>query len=311
MEDSNSKEKKKLTSEQRAFYMCMTRLDKLEHDMTYNVMSNSETIKIKRNIDSIQQYLWELIYKYARSLAASSMKNYRCPNDYLSELTQSMAEMFYTKLPLYRPLENTPTTFFTPYFYEVIGKYKRNESQHFTASEANNVRKVRTAMKELEAKGLSYDYQVLATCTGLSVPVVRKTVDRMNTSIIANIDDLVDLQSKELNPEEAFIENEKKIAVNSEIERLLTPFEQCVFRRKFLTDDSKASTYKAVAEYFGKPEHEIKSLINHCKVKLANSPILQSYSKKKIDTDDCNLNTMSNATDLMEASLESSLLGLD
>lgn len=296
MDKKQTNEKKKLTTEQKEFYLIKTRLqqlDELERQRDLNLVELHEK-------NDLNTRLWEKMIRYARSLSATSTRGYALPNDYLDDLVQALALKFYINFPKYDPLVATPTTFFHFYFLEAIGEYKRNDSQNgLSANDANNIARIKRAIKQHELLGEAYDVSILSIDTGLSVKVVKKTLNLMNNALVANIDNMLDLKSTIPQPEEVALNNELNEELYSVIDSTLTAFEKKIFFSIVNLEGEKSRKYKEVAAIFNIPIHEVKALWNSIITRLANNPILKKYSPT-IDPDDLNLNTHTLASDMME-----------
>lgn len=305
--EQNDDKSLKLTSEQKFFALSIKFLNEFDEIEKTRELTWEETVKKNK----ITTALWNKIIRYARSLIASSMENYNKYNDYMSELTQSIAAVFFQYLPYYSPQKGAPSTFFKPYFLQEITKYKRNDSQHMTPSEAINVRKVRQAVNYHESKNEPYDYQIISLDTGLSVNVVKKTFERMSNSQMVSIDDILEVAAKTDTPEQNFLKEEAKNEIWDAVDRLLDEDEKIFLFTKLNLDEEKSLTYKALAEKLNLEIHEVKSKWSFIQTKLASDPVLQKLNPTLKEVKVMKLNTHTNASDTMADDLLSNFENMD
>lgn len=297
-EGNTVSEPKRLTNEQKFFYYLKNNLEKYEEIERKRALTYEET----KEMNCIKEALWGKIVRYARSLAATSMQGYAVSSGYMDDIIQSIALIFFANLPKYDPLKSTPTTFFHRYFQEAITNYKLKDSQHLTQNDATNIRKVRTAIQDHEKKGEPYNYAVISQDTALSIKVVKKTIKLMNTSMRANIDDMLELQAKELTPEQQYLENERNRELYDVLDKELSDFEKEFLFAKINFNGDKDATYKDLSEKFGMAVHDVKSTWNDILTRLAGNPRLQRLNPTLSD-DDLKLNTHTDASDIMEADI--------
>lgn len=285
----------KMTDEQKFFAVSIKFINEFDEIEKTRELTAIE----KAQRDKIYMALWNKIIRYARSLIASSLQNYIKYNDYMSEITQSIAAVFFSQLPYYDPRSTAPITYFTPYFLQEISKYKRNDSQHMTQNEANNTRKVRQAVRNHESRNEAYDYQIISVDTGLSINVVKKTFERMSNSHIANIDDMIDLVSNSDTPEQVLVKDETKTEIWNTIDRVLDEDEKIFLFTKLNLDEKKEKTYKALADTFNMEIHDVKAKWSNIQMKLASDPILQKMNPSFKEINSIKLNTHTSASDDM------------
>ena len=299
---NNKHGKRKLTQEQKDFCICKKILETLDQKEVTEGLTNED----KRTRDLVNTELWSKVVKYARSLAKQSLASYTKSIDYMDDVLQSMAMYFYTNLPNYDPTQSTPTTFFTPYFYEAITTYKRKESQHMTTNDAHNIGKVKKAINDHNSRNEGYTAQILAMDTGLSLKVVKNTIQRMQNSGMANIDDLINMKSDNLTPEEHFLEQEKKELLYNAVDSELSEDEkEFLYAKLNYSNGEKELTYTALAKMFKMEISAVKAKWNSIITKLSNNPDIKHF--RPSIKEDVTYSMMSDATDTMEEDLLSGI----
>ena len=104
-----------MTKEQAIFYVSLKKIEALE----------KQEPKDQKQIDQYKTYLWEVIYKFAKSEINSLMGEFTSKEE-REDVLQSVALIFFEKLPYYNPLQTTPTTYFVRFFKQEISKHIRS-----------------------------------------------------------------------------------------------------------------------------------------------------------------------------------------
>ena len=246
--------------------------------------------------------LWGDIVFYARSLITAKMATYRKPIDYRNYLEQECFTIFLEHLMDYDPKRTAPTTYFKPYFLQVISEYKHSNSQHMTANEAKNVAKIRQAIQMHEKKGENFDYKTLSIETELSERVVKRTIARMNTSIQANVEDEVIVSSAlDTQPEASYIRKEAEQLILDALDGTLTEREKCFYFDRVYNDgnDNRTMPFKLLAEKYGIQPHEAKAMWSSIVDRLYANPVLRRIIPK-IKADGLEIAIHTDATKAME-----------
>ena len=185
------------TKEQILFCAWLNSMKKLEM-----IPAEERTFKQNQEISDLKMKMWQTIVKYARSKLHQMMSSY--PHDATddSDIEQSMCVIFLEQLHNYDPLKTTPTTFFTPYFKQVISQHIRDYKQQLTQHDASNARKINRVINEYEKRGIHWTIEMIATQTNLSYKVVKSTIYYAHNAQKANLEDAGYIQSKIPTPEE-------------------------------------------------------------------------------------------------------------
>lgn len=246
--------------------------------------------------------LWGDIVFYARGLITAKMETYRKPIDYRNYLEQECFTIFLEHLMDYDPRRAAPTTYFKPYFLQVISEYKHSNSQHMTANEAKNVAKIRHAIQMHEKKGENFDYKTLSIETELSERVVKRTIARMNTSIQANVEDEVIVSSAlDTQPEASYIRKEAEQLILDALDETLTEQEKRFYFDRVYNDgnDNRTMPFKLLAEKYDIQPHEAKAMWSSIVDRLYANPVLRRIIPK-IKADGLEIVIHTDATKAME-----------
>lgn len=265
-----------LTEQQKLFLYGKYRLNQFDEILKTRKLTASEM----EEMDSIKEQLFGSVVRFGMSEARRRMSKYQIDSDAYTEVQQELAVMFFNMLPKYDPLQTTPTTFYVRYFNQVISEYLLEYSQHLTQYDAHNVTKVRGAIHYFESKGIKWDQPMIVTKTGLSPKVVRNTISIAANSMRANIDDAINVQSKEDTPEGAFLEKEKKEIIMKAIADTLTKEELDFFLFRMNLDEEKELSYQVVADMRGMQVRDVKKKWSAIIAKLNNNKNLQAFNRK-------------------------------
>lgn len=229
----------------------------------------------KRN--DIKEELFGAIIRYGMSEAHTIMSKYKLPSGAYSEVHQLLAVTFFEHLNEYDPIRSAPTTFYAPYFRQVIAEFVRNESQHLKQYDARNVARVRAAIKEYDLNGISWTPEMISTKTGLSMKVVLNTLKLAQNSQYAQFEDIEWKQSNTLTPEQEYLKTERFQAILLALQQTLGVHERDVFLYKVNLDGSKERSIQEVAKKFHMSPNAVKQMFNCSIAKLQNNPILCMY----------------------------------
>ena len=271
--DKDHKRTEAMTDEQSKFVIGKTLLERYDRISQTRGLSNTE----KMRIDEIKKELFTLVVKYGMSLAHERMQKMRLSSDAYMEITQDLARIFYEKLDAYDPTLSTPTTYFKPYFNQVITEYLTRYSQNLKAHDAKNLGILNAAIRDYELKGIKWDEQMLSTRTGLSAKQVSKTLKFANNSIRGNIEDAAYVQSKEPTPEEHYITEERQNTIITTLMKELSHDEYDFFLTKVNLDGEKEITFQDLAKKYRIPVRDAKQKYNSIITKLSNNKDMQSY----------------------------------
>ena len=261
-----------MNEQQIMFYAGKKRIDFLEKKKKEKGLTVEEQLEI----DEIRQMLFENVVRFGISLAHKRMGKYRKDTDAFQDIQQDLAVIFYDKLPLYDPTKSTPTTFYLRYFNQVITEYILKYSQHMSQYDAHNVSIVRAAIKYYEEQGIKWDEPMIVTKTGLSPKVVKNTLRMASNSIMANIDDALDMASNIPTPEENYMQNEKTSTLYRVLQETLSKEELNFFFYK-VNLDGKERSYQQVADGLGMQVRDVKKKWSSIIARLNANRELQSY----------------------------------
>ena len=253
-----------MNEQQVLFYLGKNRIDYLLNIESQRPLTPEE----KQEIKEIRQILFESVVRFGISLAHKRMGKFRKDGDAFQDIQQDLAVIFFEKLPYYDPMKSTPTTYFLRYFNQVITEYTLKYSQHLSQYDAHNVSIVRAAIKYYEERGIKWDEPMVVTKTGLSAKVVKNTLRLASNSIMANVDDAIDMASNIPTPEENYMNNEK----TSTLYRVL---------KETLSKDGKERSYQQVANELGMQVRDVKKKWSSIIARLNSSRDLQEYGPHK------------------------------
>ena len=291
------------TKEQILFCAWLNSMKKLEM-----IPAEERTFKQNQEISDLKMKMWQTIVKYARSKLHQMMSSY--PHDATddSDIEQSMCVIFLEQLHNYDPLKTTPTTFFTPYFKQVISQHIRDYKQQLTQHDASNARKINRVINEYEKRGIHWTIEMIATQTNLSYKVVKSTIYYAHNAQKANLEDAGYIQSKIPTPEEAIELQEANNILYDAIQRCTTPEEAELLARRINPDGKKEKPYDLVAKQSGKSIKRVKSQLNQAVCKLNQDDTLRKrFGKINRYSDLRPLELQDNSSALLEQQLETFL----
>lgn len=259
-----SESKKEITEVQELFLLGKNQLKEFEEIKATRPLTQKE----KAKEDDVKYKLFLAVKKYAIQIMNSYISKYIVDSDAREDIMSGMADMFYNKLESYDPMVSTPTTFFKVRFMEVVRNYITENSQHLTQNDANHLKILNQAIKACEAQGIEYDDDILKQKTGLSYKIIKKTKDKANSTAYASLDSALEVTSKELTPEEIFIQNEENEMLHKLISETLSPDEIEFFFTYLNIGEAKVKDYKELMAIYNMPEHEVKSKISNIQAKL-------------------------------------------
>lgn len=261
-----------MTESQIFFYVGKKRIDFLNKKAETEGLTYSE----KEERDEILQMLFGKIIRYGIDLAKKRMGKYRKDTDAYQDVQQGLAEIFFEKLPRYDPTKATPTTYFRPYFSQVITEYVLQYSQHMSQYDAHNVSVVRAAARYFEERGIKWDEPMISTKTGLSPKVVKRTLQLAQTSIRASVEDSLNMASSDPTPEEYFLKNEKTDMICNALRETLSQEDLEFFLFK-VNLDGRERTFQQVAEAKGMEIRDVKKRYSGIIARLNANRDLQAY----------------------------------
>lgn len=265
-----------MTEQQVLFYVGMKRIKYLQNAECERPLTFEE----EQEIDEIRKLLFESVVRFGIQLAYKRMGKYRKDRDAFQDIQQDLAVIFYEKLPDYDPTKSTPTTYFLRYFNQVITEYILKYSQHMSQYDAHNVSIVRAAIKYFEERGIKWDEPMIVTKTGLSPKVVKNTLRLAANSVMANVDDAIDMASKMPTPEENYMNNEKISTLYRVLKETLSRDELDFFFYK-VNLDGKERSYQQVANELGMQVRDVKKKWSSIIARLNSSRDLQPYGPRK------------------------------
>ena len=254
MAKSSTAKTSRLSDTQLYFYVGKKKLEELERKEKEEGLTPAES----RERDEILQKLLGKIIRYGIDLARKRMGKYRKDTDAYQDVQQSLATIFFEKLPFYDPTLTAPTTFFSPYFKQVITEYILQYSQHMSQYDAHNVALVRGAERYFESQGITWDEPMIATKTGLSPKVVKRTLQLAQTSIRASVEDSYDMASSEPTPEEYLLKDERSRMIWNALKDSLSPEDLEFFLYKVNLDGKRERTMQQVADELGMQVRDVK-----------------------------------------------------
>lgn len=168
--------------EQEEFYYLKRELNKVLEEME-ELKKRKDEPGVKEKLDELEEYrqrlclsMWVRIKKYAKSEITRMSRDYGATFEQMNDMEQSLCAIFFEKLPQYDPLQSTPTTYFKRYFRQEISGYLRQYHAKMTQYDAANVRKLRKAIDHFKENEMDYNYEMLSQRTGLSILVVKRTL---------------------------------------------------------------------------------------------------------------------------------------
>lgn len=225
----------------------------------------------KEDVDEIKMLLFNQIEGYARKISNETLGNYIRKRDVADEIMQSMAEMFFEKLPEYNPYRATPTTYFSCYFRQVISEYMFENIYHLSQHHVRNVLKVYKVICKLESEGINWTEQMLAEITQLSEKVLKEALIYIFNFSQIDVDECFYLDSGIPTPEEICVRNETNQLIRQAIEDDLTEIENRIFWMRINEEAKRELPYYRIAEKLGMSVWEVKKTLQSVRTKLQNN----------------------------------------
>lgn len=180
----------------------------------------------------------------------------------------------------------TPTTYFSRYFKEAVGKYTA-DSLHMTIYSKKNLASVRSAASAFESQGIDWNTEMIAAKTGLSQKVVRKTFEADCRSHYTQIDGNASLRttSGTYYPENYVVKKEQKELLSSAVRNCLTDVEiQFLLDRleggQTYNGSARGLSYRELAERYGLQSAKCaRNMYNRVLKKLCESNELRHYQE--------------------------------
>lgn len=245
-----------MTNQQILFYDEKMKLDHLNKIKETRSLTPAE----KDEEQEILKVLFESIVRFGMSKAKMRLAKYKSSNDALQDIQQDLSIIFLERLPHYNPRLAAPTTYYLPYFNQVITEYILVHILHMSKYDAYNVAIVCKAIEYFESLGIQYTVCMIADKTGLSIKVVVKTLRIVANSIYSDIDaknKAKEQKSSIPTPEEKILKEEMSRDINKAVSSLLTDEEKrLLFYR--LNLNGKRRSYQQVADRFGIPLKDVK-----------------------------------------------------
>ena len=229
--------------------------------------------------EKLKTDLFASVLKFGMREAKKTFMHYQVDSDAYLEIQQDFAEKFYEKLDSYDPLKSTPTTFYIRYFREAISNYLSKNTLHLSQYDVKNSRKIAEAIQFFDKQGIQWTENMIADHTGLTLKVVKSTLQYRQNANYANIDDeeFTQLASGMQSPEECVISQEQRRILCQEICSTLTPDERNVLIRKINPDGRKEKSFETVRKETGLAMRETKILYNRAVSKLRCSHELCNF----------------------------------
>lgn len=254
-----------MTKEQAIFYVSLKKIEALE----------KQEPKDQKQIDQYKTYLWEVIYKFAKSEINSLMGEFTSKEE-REDVLQSVALIFFEKLPYYNPLQTTPTTYFVRFFKQEISKHIRSYHKRLTQYDATNARKISNVVAEYEKKGIRPTLDIIARKSGLSQKVIKSTLLYSSNSKVANVEESYDLSSDLPTPEQFFVKNEQQRILAETLKNNTTQLERKLLMMRVNPEGSKLMPYDKIAEEMDMPIREVKQIINRTICRMNQDRMLRS-----------------------------------
>lgn len=271
MDENTPKNKtRNYSAEQIQYYFWLNEMKRIE-----GIPPESRTYEQTEELGNLKTKMWKGIVRYARGVMHQMMSGYTGSRTDYSDIEQGMAMIFFKNLHNYNPLKATPSTFFTPYFKQVISEYIRGYKKNLTQHDAANARKVNQVIHEYEKQNIRWTIDMVASKTKLSAKVVRNTLYYSRNSKTANIDDVEYLQSKIPTPEEALELKEMQNILSDAITRVATEEEAELLFRRINPDGQKEKPYDQIAKETGKSIKKVKNMINSLTCRLNQDDALR------------------------------------
>ncbi|MCC2255964.1 sigma-70 family RNA polymerase sigma factor [Ruminococcus sp. CLA-AA-H200] len=265
--EENRKENntKKLTKEQVMFRDLLNVL---------RVLEKQDPPDMER-INMIKMHLWNSISRFAVKEINRMMGKFSSREE-REDVKQDLALIFFEKLPEYNPEESTPTTYYVRYFREKIAKYIRDYKVNLKQYDANNMRRINTAVSEFKTMGIPYSIDMIAARTGLSEKVIKATVVYATNAKLANVDEAYTLHSHALTPEEEAERAEAENILYEALAKEVTPEELTLIQLRINYAGKKELPYDKISDLTGIPIREVKATLNSAFCKLSQCKSLRS-----------------------------------
>ena len=254
-----------MTKEQTYFYLALKKIKELEKEDPVD----------KDLISDYKTSLWAVIYKFAKSEINKLMGEFSTYEE-REDALQSVALIFFEKLPNYNPLLSTPTTYFVRFFRQEISKHIRSYHKRLTQYDATNARKIGNVVSEYEKRGIKPTLDVIARKSGLSQKVIKSTLFYSSNSKVANVEESYDLSSDIPTPEQFLIKNEQQLILAETLKNNTSQLERELLMKRINPDGKKPMPYDKIAEETGMPIREVKQVINRAICRMNQDRKLRS-----------------------------------
>ncbi len=257
--------------EQAIFQYAMPALKNLRQKEKDKTITQEE----KKEKDEILCMLFYLIKNYGYNIMNDMTKGCHLRYHDREELATMIKLAFMEHIYDYDPHKSTPTTYFKHYFIEAVRNYLQfcmGINQYYYT----NMKKVRNVLNRYSQSDSKCDPELISRLTGLSPKVVKKTLEMMEYHKVG-IDEVFDVSSNNITPEETVLEKEKLLRLNKILKDALTPQEEKHMLLRLNLDGVRLRTYGEIAEAMGSNVQDVSFILKNAQKKLRSDQNLKEF----------------------------------
>ncbi len=283
------------------------RMKKTPEEIMEDYRSGDEERRQQAMVD-----MYHYLYGYIVSMIGKKSTYTNDFDDIMSECKCQIIEA----MEKYRPEKSSPSTYFTYTIHHAISSYKSRKLNNSTTHFSNGANKVRTAIKELEAKGITPTVPAIAIQAGLNVKQVETGL-----AIIRGADERSfessDVFDAVVGPIVESTEAEFFKKMNSEVfDRVFSKLDQdnlrifCMFHGVY----GRPMSYTEISKIYGTNVKEISIRVEKTRRRLYMNKEIRSYFGKQIGytgKDEIISVSVTNSDDAVSAVMDDFLDGED
>ena len=257
--------------EQAIFQYAMPALKDLRQKEKDKTITQEE----KKEKDEILCMLFYLIKNYGYNIMNDMTKGCHLRYHDREELATMIKLAFMEHIYDYDPHKSTPTTYFKHYFIEAVRNYLQfcmGINQYYYT----NMKKVRNVLNRYSQTDSKCDPEIISRLTGLSPKVVKKTLEMMEYHKVG-IDEVFDISSNNITPEETVLEKEKLLRLNKILKDALSPLEEKHMLLRLNLDGVRLRTYGEIAEAMGSSVQDVSFILKNAQKKLRSDQNLKDF----------------------------------